>query len=406
MQGDRPCPRCGQLIPFGQSECPHCARPKGWWMVERESLLIASVVALVILFGITGIGANLYHSKQKALGQEWFARGEVSLKAGRADAALEDFRTALAYAPDTSLYRLRLAQALIASNRTEEARSHLLTIWRDEPGNATVSLELARLAVRQGNTLDALRYFHNAIFGVWRGDPEIRRREARMELSEFLLKQGEPAQAQSELIALAAELPPDADLHTKVAGLFRKAGDYGRAFEEYRRALEVDRHQDAALTGAGETAFEMGDYRAASTYLERAVRADAASGHDKDLLSTARLVQNLDPISPRLSRAEMERRVLHAFEFGTARLDECIKTRGLNPRPAEPQNDLQRLALRADKLRPDATARGLRQNPDLHVNLMDLVSDIEVTAEKECGAAQGVHLALLLISRKRGAPEQ
>ena len=146
MQGDRPCPRCGQLIPKGQEDCPHCAKPRGWWTVERETLMLASFVALVILFGITGVAANLYHSKQKALAQEWFAQGEKDLRARQAESALEDFRTALAYSPENALYRLRLAQALIASNRTDEARSHLLTLWRDEPGNGTVNLELARRA--------------------------------------------------------------------------------------------------------------------------------------------------------------------------------------------------------------------------------------------------------------------
>jgi tetratricopeptide (TPR) repeat protein len=406
MLGDLTCPRCGQLIPIGQTECPHCTRPKKWWIVERESLLIASVVALFVLFGITGVAANLYHSKQKSLGQEWFARGEVNLKAGRAEVALEDFRTALVYAPDTSLYRLRLAQALIASNRVDEARSHLLTIWRDEPGNATVNLELARLAVKQSNAPDAMRYYHNAIFGVWRGNPDVPRQETRWELCEFLLKQGETAQAQSELIALAADLPPDAALHTRVAGLFSQAGDFARALEEYQKALEIDRHQDAALAGAGETAFEMRDYSTAVTYLERVARTDNALDYDKDLLATARLVLNLDPMRTRLSRAEADRRALNAFEFAAARLAECLQARGLNPKPAQPQNELQRIALRADQLQPDATAKGLRQNPDLRVTLMDVVSDIELTTEKECGSPKGVDLALLLISEKRGAPEQ
>lgn len=125
MQGDRPCPRCGQLIPIGHEECPHCAQPKGWWTMESETLLVASVGALVVLFGLTGVAANLYHSEKIELAQEWFARGELDLKSGHADSALEDFRTALAYSPDTTLYRLRLAQSLVAANRPDEARSHL-----------------------------------------------------------------------------------------------------------------------------------------------------------------------------------------------------------------------------------------------------------------------------------------
>ena len=233
-----------------------------------------------------------------------------------------------------------------------------------------------------------------------------RRRQVRLELCQFLLKQGATAQAQSELIALAAVLPQDAALHTKVAGLFQKAGDYDHALEEYRNALEIDRHENSALVGAGEVAFETADYRTAASYLERAVRAGAADEHDKELLETARLIRSLDPMSPRLSRAETDRRTLSAFETATARLDDCLKAHGLNPKPDQPQNDLQRLSLRAGELRRNARAAALRRNPDLRVDLMDFVSSVEELTAKQCGAPAGPDLALLLISRMHGAAEQ
>lgn len=415
MQGDRPCPRCGQLIPIGHEECPHCAVPRGWWTVERETLLLLSLAALAVLFTITGIAANLYHSKKQTLGQQWFAEGERALQGGQAGQALMDFRTALAYSPDTSIYRLRLAQALVAANRSEEARSHLLTLWRDEPGDGTVNLELARLAARQGDTSDALRYFHNAIYGVWPTDPVMQRIQTRFELSEYLLEKNQKAQAQSELIALAAVLPQDPGLYMKVAGMFRSAGDRNRALGAYRQALALDRHEHAALAGAGETAFEIGDYAAAVNYLDRAVRLRAASDADREELATARLVLSLDPLAPRLSRAAADQRTLHAFEFATGRLSDCLRSRGLNPKPGlpasaapagQPQDDLERLALEAEKFTPDAKLAALRQNPDLRVNLMDFVSAIEEATAKECGTPSGADLALLLIARKHGASEQ
>ena len=406
MQGDRPCPHCGQLIPIGHKECPHCSKPKGWWTVERETLLLASIVALVILFGITGVAANLYHSQRKELGQEWFAKGEINLKGGNAELALQDFRTALSYSPDSALYRLRLAQSLIAANRPDEARSHLLTLWRDEPGNSTVNLELARLAAGRGDTSDAIRYFHNAIYGVWQSNPAQHRLRARLELSEYLLQKNEKAQAQSELIALADSLPEDAKLYTKVAEMFRQAEDRDRALSTYEKALKIDRHEQAALTGAGETAFEMGDYRTAVSYLDRAVRLGAASDADKSQLATARLALSLDPMAPRLSRAEADRRTLNAYRIATSRLNDCLQARGLNPHPDQPQNDLQRLSLEALKLNSQAKSSALRRDPDLRVTMMDFVSSIEETTAKECGGPTGPDLALLLIARKHGAPEQ
>lgn len=401
MQGDRVCPRCGQLIPAGNPECPYCTEPRGWWKIERETLLLVSAVALVVLFGFTGVAANLYHAERQSLGAEWYGRGELDLKDRNASAALEDYRTALAYASDSALYRLRLAQALVAGGRPEEARSHLLTLWRDEPGNSTVNLELARLAAQRGDPTDALRYYHNAIFGVWPSNPSARRIETRFELSSYLLGQHQKAQAQSELIALAAELPRDAALLTQIAGLFRASGDPRHALAAYRQVLETDRRNREALTGAGETAFALGDFPAAADYLERVFREGAASREDRDQLAIARLVLNLDPMLPRLSRAEADRRTLRDFEFAAARLSDCQQTR--TSQPSETQEELANLALQAKKLAP--TAAALRENPDLRVSLMDFVSSAEETAARACGTPAGVDLALALITKKFGAPE-
>ena len=405
MQGDQICPRCGQLIPIGQRDCPYCTKPQGWWTVERETLLLASIVALIILFGITGVAANLYHTQRHELAQEWFAKGERALKGRQAKAALEDFRTALSYSPDNTLYRLRLAQSLVAANRPDEARSHLLTLWRDEPGNSTVNLELARLAADRGDTADAIRYFHNAIYGVWQADPTEHRLQTRLELSQYLLKKNEKAQADSELIALADSLPRDANLYTRVAGMLREAGDRNRALSTYKQALGVDRRAQAALVGAGETAFEMADYRTAVEYLERAVRTGAASETDKAELSTARLALSMDPMAPRLSRAEADRRTLNAFGIAISRLNECIKSRTPNPPVGQLSSDLEQLTQQADKLKPQASANVLRRNPDLRVTLNDFISSVEETTAKECGTPSGQDLALLLIAKKHGAPE-
>ncbi|HET7840627.1 MAG TPA: tetratricopeptide repeat protein [Terriglobia bacterium] len=410
MQGDRPCPRCGQLIPVGHAECPLCARPQGWWKAERDTLLLLSIVALVILFAITGIAANFYHAGRESLAQEWYARGVIDFKEKNASAALEDFRTALAYSPDpssdTPIYRLHLAQALVAVGQVEEARSHLLTLWRDEPGNSTVNLELARLAAQRGDAADALRYYHNAIYGVWPSDPGAHRLRTRVELSTYLLAQRKKAAAQSELIALEAELPRDAALYTQVAGMLREAGDRNRALGAYRQALEIDRHQHEALIGAGESAFEMGDYQSAVDYLQRAARAGPASERVHDDLSTARMVLNLDPMLPRLSRAEADQRTLRDIEFAAARLDDCRKSLALAPPEGPAADDLRKLSDLAEKLKPSASTSALRQNPDLRVNLMDFVSNVEETTAKVCGNPSGVDWALLLIARKQGTTER
>ena len=250
-----------------------------------------------------------------------------------------------------------------------------------------------------------MRDFHKAIYGVWQADPTEHRLQPRLKLSQYLLTQTEKSQADSELIALADSLPRDANLYTRVAGMLREAGDRNRALSTYKQALGIDRRAQAALVGAGETAFEMADYRTAVEYLERAVRTGAASETDKAELSTARLALNMDPMALRLSRAEADRRTLNAYAFAVTRLNDCLTSRALNPQPAQPQNDLQQLTQQADKLKSQAKANILRRNPDLRVILMDFVSSVEETTAKECGTPSGPDLALLLIAKKHGAPE-
>ena len=151
----------------------------------------------------------------------------------------------------------------------------------------------------------------------------------------------------------------------------------------------------------------MGEYQVAADYLQRAVRVGAASKADADLLSTARLVLNLDPLAPRLSRAEADRRTLRDFEFATTRLGECLQSRGIAPpqEQEEPQDELGKLSLQADKLKSSAKSSALLRDPDLRVTLMDFVSTVEETTTRVCGTPGGVDLALLLIARKQGTAD-
>ncbi len=408
MLGDQICPRCGQLIPRGEKVCPLCQSGTGWWSLQREVVLLASLVALGMLFAITSMAARAYHARQEGLGEEWFKRGEQALEGRQAEAALEDFRTALAYSPENAEYRLHLAQALVASHRLDEAEAHLLTLWHDEPGDGTVNLELAHLAVERGDVQEAQRYFHNAIYGVWPGNPDDARRQVRLELCEFLVQRGLKPQAQAELMALATRLPREADWHLRTAALFEQAGDNTHAFQEYRLASEIDRGNVTAAAGAGESAFALGDYAGALPYLERAARTVEAEAQTKPLLETTRLILALDPYEPRLPRAEANQRALQAFAIARARLEGCVKTQavpgpdaGTTSAPTPPP-ELAGLVTQVQQLAPQASAANLQRNPDLRTQLMDAVSSIEEQTATLCGKPQGRDLALLLVSRKHG----
>lgn len=406
MQADRRCSQCGQVIPWGQVECPLCSPHSGLlWSLRRETFLAVILLILVVVFIAAGFAARFYHAQKRAMGEEWYSRGEAVLRAGRAGAALEDFRTALAYSPDNVRYQLRLAQALTAAGRLPEARTYLLSLWEREPGSGTVNLELAHLAVREGSEFEALRYFHQAIYGEWAEEPTARRRAARLDLAEFLLDTGDKARAQSELIALAADLPRNPQLQAQAGTLMLRTGGYDQALKLFQQALEENPRMGAALAGAGEACFEMYNFAGAQHYLSRAVAEDSRLARAASLLETTRLVLSIDPLRHGLSGPERARRTLRAFGQALARLQDCAALRGLALQAKGGETDLQRLYAAAAALKPRLRESTLRRDSDLVSTTLDLVFEIEMAAERECGAAPaaaGLDQALLLLARAQG----
>ena len=362
-----------------------------------------SLLAVLSFLAVTGV-SRIYFRQQQFLGNRWFGRGVAALEAGQAEPAVNAFRSALRYSPNDYTYELSLAQALAAlhrSDRSDEALAYLLNLWEREPENGTTNLELGRIYAAKEETDLALRYYHNAIYAAWPDNPDAHRRVARMELIGLLLRENAPAQAQSELIALAANLPEGSPLHLRAADSFVQVQDYEHALVQYREALRIDRRNSYALAGAGRAAFELGRYDAAEKYLQEAVAANPHDTQSADLLQTAALVLQMDPFRRQVSAAERHRRVIEAFASAGKRLKACVLVTQHGTATAG-QDDLRSLQSRWNDLRPRVRERGLRQNPDMVDTAMDLVFAIERQTSSGCGAPAAADQALLLISKLHG----
>lgn len=406
-EGDRFCPRCGQLYPATETDCPVCTRPKGFlWSLERETLVLVSILLLAVFFVITGFTVKRYHAEQAALGGRWYQRGEAALRANRPEEAVDDFHTALIYARDNSVYQLRLAEALVRSNHLAEAGVYLRTLWDRQPGNGTVNLELARLSANSHDVPEAIRYYHNAIFGVWDNDPEAQRRQVRIELCKFLLDEGERNAAESELIALEAELPPEAGLHTQIGLMFMQVEDYRRALQQFQQALKLSPKQTRAWSGAGEAAYQLADYAKARRYFQRAVEINPKNLEAVRKLEISNLVLELDPFQRRLSQNERGRRTIAAFKQALSRLTQCAQSQGVNLQAQQAASPLASMYSKVKKMQPKVSSRNLRSNPDLINNVMDLVMQMEESAQQTCGTPPAPDQALLMISHTRGVTER
>lgn len=359
---------------------------------ELMTLALLTVLAIVMTLAVTGL-SRIYHGQQEALAVRWSTRGLKDLKQHRFGAAVVEFRTALRYARDNYSYQLNLAEALLGVKKTDEAYAYLINLWDREPENGLVNLELARIAASRGETERALRFYHNSIYATWPGNQEEAMRNSRLELIDYLLGINAKAQAQAELIALEANLPEDSPLQSHLGELFLQAGDNEHALEAFRQALREHRHDATALAGAGAAAFDQGQYITAERYLRAAVAAAPDNADSAARLTTTEAVLGLDPFRTRISAATRNRIVVTAFAAAGDRIKTCPALLGPPPK-GRPD-----LVQQWTKMKPRVTERGLRRDPDLVNDAMQLTFSIEQQTSGWCGAVTEADDALLRIAK-------
>src|SRR5215469_6268670 len=299
------CMHCGAEFLQDEDQCPACGRS----MSGGSSQIVLAITLILIFagFGLTQYLVNLHRDTESALAQRWFTRGEQAMQAHLPALAADDYRTALSYNPENRQYRLRLAQALLAANRLNEARAHLTSLWEQEPADGEVNLSLARLYVRRGDDANAVRYYGNAINGVWPEEPRVHRIATGFELAGFLLQQHETAQAQAELAAIQADGPTDpADL-LLLGNLLLQVNEPKRAAEAFDTLVQRDPQSAQAWLGKAQASLALADYEDAERGLAKAVESDPQLDDAGRQLAVVREILNLDPAGHGLSLAERSR---------------------------------------------------------------------------------------------------
>jgi tetratricopeptide (TPR) repeat protein len=344
---------------------------------------------------VTGL-SRTYYAQRQAIGNRWFMRGVADLQAKKFDAAATEFRAALLYSRDDYSYQLNLAEALIGLGHSGEASAYLMNLWDREPENGVVNLGLARIAGQQGRTQDAVRYYHDAVYAVWPNDQESKRRDARLELIELLLRMHEPAEAQAELIALAENMGDDPNGQEHIGDVFMRAGDFAHALAAYRVALKADHRNPTALAGAGSAAFELGQFPLAEHYLQAALAVRPNDSASSDLLKTTETVLHIDPFRRQIPAQQRDKNIVLAFNAAGQRLKACPLPNG---NTGEPAGSLESLSNEWATLKRRVNVEELRRDANLPEQAMDLVFRIERETSIVCGTPSGTDLALLLISK-------
>jgi tetratricopeptide (TPR) repeat protein len=380
--------------------------------IIRRPPVIVFCLLVIAMLAFAGVGrlVNRFREQEEALARHLYKRGVKAQSEGHAEEALGAFRAALSYSRDNFVYQLSLARALRDTGRTAESETYLIRLWERTPQEGAVNLALGRLFVRERNFDKTVRYYHYAIYGVWPSDAESKRRDAQFELIEFLLQQSAYPQAQAELITMASALPSDPGLRVRVADLFALAKDDDRALAQYQQTLLTDAHNQGAVLGAGQAAFQLGRFRTAQGYLQAAVRADPQNVSAQRLLATAGQVLDSDPSAPHVSDAERDRRVRAAFLQAGGRLDSCAQSRGIDLNEQSSSGDLPHLKAMWSEMKPKLTKlsgpHSASRDQQLPEELMKLVYSIERETELVCGSADGPDKALLLLAQDHAGVEQ
>jgi tetratricopeptide (TPR) repeat protein len=363
------------------------------------------VIAILGFWGVTNLVSGFTHHQQ-LLARDLFQQGESEIQAHQPKLAVVSLRSALAYDPTNYLYELKLAQALADQQRYDEAHAYLINLWETMPQNGDVNLQLARIAAVRGSRENTLRYYHNAIYGIWTDNAELRHRQARLELVDYLLAHNDLTQARAELIASAAALPPEPGLHNEFGDLFTRAQDYNDALAQYREALRLDRKNPAALVGAAKSAFHLGEYRTAQRYFQLASAQGKLGPDTEQMLKTANLVLESDPYRRGISGTERRARITRAFRAAGDRLQQCAKTQGVDLSATPATTPLQTLEADWLELKPKFRAKRIIGGDDTADAAMDVVFRIEQETQTECGNPGGLDLALLYLANDRQGAER
>jgi tetratricopeptide (TPR) repeat protein len=421
--------------------------------IERRRLIFADSLALVTLFAITALLAvstnylyQSYASHQVKLADRWLQRGEQAMRDGKPQAAIDALSSALAFEPNQRDTEIKLAQALASAGRIQEATVYFNSLLESQQGSGVINLQLARLAVRQGDETQALDDYQRAIYGNWEGDGYVRRREVRFEMVKYLIERQQLDRARSELLVASGNAPEDdISIQLEIGRLMELAQDPADALHLYKTILRRHPSLREALEGAGSAAFQLGRYLEAKHYLSHALEGPAvdkepaaAIATSRDHLNEAMRLLALYP-SPGLRPGERMGRVLTDRKLAMARLAECTQDRAAGPAKDSPQasvpatkagplqsltsrfsrhpappspnptanpapiDPLVAITQRWQQLPVTISASDLEKDPELTQAQIQLIYDTELVTQQVCGAPSGDDALLLRIAQ---APNQ
>ena len=387
-------------MPAPGAACAHCSSAFVIWSRSRTVFLSVCGLLLIPLFTVTGVFVRMFHDKQARIADDWRRAGQVNLAAARSNVAVEDFRNALLYSPDSTQLQLELAEALAQQGQLDEAQNYLLNLRAGDPENSLINLQLAHIASKRGDALNATSYFHDAMYGHWPDDPHSHQVATRKELVEFFLNHNRRDAARAESLSMAAENPADPEIRAQAADFLLQAGDAQSSLSEYERVLRIEPGNARALAGSGSAALALGKFAQATHDFTLAIQKgsnDPETLKSKDIASAA---ENLNPYDTRINDRERQKRILRLFSLADERAKSCLP--GVLPGSlVQPPDQLKSLAAQRAALPNEIDDRQLAAHLDLEKPVLDWVFALEAAATSRCGPGTPQNAAMNMIGATR-----
>lgn len=289
-------------------------------MAEKNNRAPIGLIAVIVIViaGFWAIDIFLERTEAReteAEAQGYYQTGAALLKAGNAAEAVDSLSKAHALDRENLAFEMDLAEALLESGKQSEAADMLGEILERVPNDGRANLLEARLMLKSGDFQQAEAYYHRAIFGIWGGDAEKSRTDARLELAAVLDKRGDKQELLAELLGFTPQEMENRDVEEKVAAWYLDAGAPQRAAAVYKSLMAENPGEKTAAKGYAESELAMGNYRLAETAFSKA-------GEDGRAFMAGE-VAALDPTVRTLSAGEKFRRSQRVLEMMRDTLAGC-----------------------------------------------------------------------------------
>ena len=287
------------------------------------TLVIAAIGAL---FLVDTFLAALERSQSHLEAERLYHEGQEFLLQGLGEGAAEQFQAALFISRDNKEYQLALSQAFTAADRVADAEATLAGLLERDADGGPANLAMARVLAREGRLVEAISYYHRAIYGQWGKNAVEPRVQVRFELVNLLVAHHSNEGLLAELLPLEEEAPDDLSTRMKLAPLFMAAGSPVRAADLFHEVLQMEPRNPDARVGLGETEFARGNYRGALSDYQTALRfrsnvKDADSIRHR--MEICNQVLALDPSQRGLSAEERHRRSVRLLDLILQNIGSC-----------------------------------------------------------------------------------